>query len=84
MFDPVPELPDDTLIEMVRFSTIVRNALTSGGLKTILDIRSMPDSELGRKTRIGRGSVAYLRKALGSGPNNWPRKIQKRKLTPRQ
>jgi DNA-directed RNA polymerase alpha subunit len=68
MFDPVPNLPDDTLIEMVRFSTIIRNALTSAGLKTIGDIRVTPDIELGGIRRIGKGSVAYLRKTVGAEP----------------
>jgi hypothetical protein len=39
MFDPSPERPDDTLIEMVRFPTLMREALANAGLKTIGDIR---------------------------------------------
>ena len=65
MFDPAPNLPDDTLIEMVRFPTIIRNALTSAGLKTVGDIRTARDIELGGIRRIGKGSVALLRKTLG-------------------
>ena len=34
MLYPAPELPDDTPIENVRFSTRVRNALTTAGVKT--------------------------------------------------
>jgi hypothetical protein len=34
MFDPTPELPNDTLIIVVRFPTILRNALMSAGFKT--------------------------------------------------
>jgi hypothetical protein len=84
MFDPTPELPSDTLIIMVRFPTILRNALMSAGLKTIGDIRATPDGELGKTTRIGQESLAYLRRTLGSGPNDRPPSlIQKRKLTPR-
>jgi len=33
--DPAPELSDETLIETVRFPTILRNALMSAGLKSI-------------------------------------------------
>jgi hypothetical protein len=66
MFDPVPKLPDTTLIEMVRFPAIIRNALIAGGLKSIGEIRASPDSELGRMMRIGKESLAYLRKALGA------------------
>jgi hypothetical protein len=83
MFDPIPELSDDTLIEIVRFPAILRNALTSAGLKTIGDIRARSDGELRRMTRIGPGRLLFLRKTLGSGPNDPPPLIQKRKLTPR-
>jgi hypothetical protein len=33
--DPIPELPDDTPIDRVGFSTRVRNVLSAAGLKTI-------------------------------------------------
>jgi DNA-directed RNA polymerase alpha subunit len=65
MFDPVPKLSDETLIETVRFPTILRNALMSAGLKTIGEIRAKPDDDLGRITRIGKESLAYLRRTLG-------------------
>ena len=32
MLYPAPELPDDTLIEQVRFSTRIRNALNAAGM----------------------------------------------------
>ena len=35
---PKPELPDDTLIEHVRFSTRVRNVLNAAGMKTVGEI----------------------------------------------
>ena len=85
MVDPTPELPNDTLIIVVRFPTILRNALMSAGFKTIGDIRTTPNGELGKTTRIGKESLAYLRRTLGSGPNDRPPPlIQKRKLQPRQ
>jgi DNA-directed RNA polymerase alpha subunit len=65
MFDPIPNLSDETLIETVRFPTILRNALISAGLKTIGEIRASPDNELGRITRIGKESLTYLRRTLG-------------------
>ena len=67
MFDAVPNLPDETLIETVRFPTILRNALISAGFKTIGEIRAQPDDELGRITRIGKESLKYLRRTLGRG-----------------
>ena len=63
MFDAVPNLPDETLIETVRFGTILRNALMSAGLKTIGEIRAKADDDLGRIPRIGR--ERYLRRTLG-------------------
>ncbi len=72
MFDPVPNLPDDTLIEKVRFPTIVRNALKLAGIKTIGDIRARSDGEMRRMIRIGPGRLAYLRRTLGSGLNDRP------------
>ena len=65
MFDPAPNLSDETLIETVRFPTILRHALISAGLKTIGEIRAKPDDELGRITRIGKESLTYLRRTLG-------------------
>jgi DNA-directed RNA polymerase alpha subunit len=65
MFDAAPNLPDETLIETVRFPTILRNALISAGLKTIGEIRAMSDDELRRITRIGKESLAYLRRTVG-------------------
>jgi len=83
MFDPTPDLPDDTLIEMVRFPTVVRNALRTAGVKRISEIRAMSDGELRRLRLIGKANVAYLRKMLGSSPSDSPPTIQKRKLAPR-
>ena len=65
MFDPVHELPDNTLIEMVRFPTLIRNALNKAGLKTMGEIRARSDGELRRMTRIGEGALTFLRKTLG-------------------
>jgi DNA-directed RNA polymerase alpha subunit len=66
--DPTPELPDDTLIEMVRFPIIIRNGLSLAGLKTIGEIRAMSDGELRRIRRIGPGTLAFLRTSLGAEP----------------
>jgi len=65
MFDPAPDLSDETLIETVRFPTILRNALMAAGLKSIGEIRARPDDELGRITRIGKESLTYLRRTIG-------------------
>jgi hypothetical protein len=49
MFDADPNLPDDTLIEMVRLSPLIRKSLNAAGLKTIGEIRAMPDDKLRTK-----------------------------------
>ena len=65
MLYPAPELPDDTPIENVRFSTRVRNALTTAGLKTVGEIREASDAMLLSLQDLGKGSVAHLRETLG-------------------
>ena len=61
MFDPAPNLPDDTLIEMVRFSPLIRKSLNAAGLKTIGEIRAMPDDKL-------QSEAFALAKSLAEGP----------------
>src|SRR5450432_969584 len=46
MLYPAPDLPDDTSIENVRFSTRIRNALNGAGMKTIGEIREASDATL--------------------------------------
>jgi predicted ribosome quality control (RQC) complex YloA/Tae2 family protein len=65
MLYPTPELPDVTLIEQVRFSTRIRNALNAAGIKTIGEVRETSDDNLLCLQDIGPGSIAYLREALG-------------------
>jgi hypothetical protein len=84
MFNPISSLPDDTLIDMTRLPTIVRNALNTAGLETVGDIRATSDGELRRMRRIGVGTLAFLSKALGSGPRDPSLNIRKRKLSGRQ
>src|SRR4029077_6401053 len=61
-----PELPDITLIENVRFSTRIRNALNAAGMKTIGEVRETSDDTLLSLPDLGPGSVAHLRKTLGA------------------
>jgi DNA-directed RNA polymerase alpha subunit len=65
MLYPAPELPDNTPIENVRFSTRIRNAITAGGLKTVGEIRDASDATLLSLPDLGKGSVAHLRETLG-------------------
>ena len=65
MLYPAPELPDDTPIENVRFSTRVRNALITADLKTVGEIREASDAMLLSLQDLGKGSVAHLRETLG-------------------
>jgi DNA-directed RNA polymerase alpha subunit len=65
MLYPAPELPDDTLIENVRFSIRVRNALNAAGMRTIGEVRETSDDNLLSLQDLGPGSIAYLRETLG-------------------
>src|SRR6267143_6308600 len=60
MLYPAPELPDVTLIEHVRFSTRIRNALNAAGMKTIGEVRETSDDTLLSLRDLGPGSVAHL------------------------
>jgi hypothetical protein len=44
MYGPVPSLPDETLIEIVRFLTILRSALMSSGLNRVRQARHRTSS----------------------------------------
>jgi DNA-directed RNA polymerase alpha subunit len=63
--DPTPELPDDTLIEDVRFPTRIRNVLAAAGLKTVGEVRETADKTFLSFQGFGPDSVAHLRKTLG-------------------
>jgi DNA-directed RNA polymerase alpha subunit len=76
---PTPELPDDTSVEDVRFSTRIRNALNTAGFKTIGQVREAPDGMLLSLQDIGSTSVAYLRETLGLPSENGVRPKVKRK-----
>jgi DNA-directed RNA polymerase alpha subunit len=65
MFDLGPELPDNTLIEMVRIPTRIRNAVKYAGLKTIGDLRETTDEAFASIPKLGPGSVKWLRARLG-------------------
>ena len=65
MLYPAPELPDDTLVGKVRFSTRIRNALNAAGMKTIGEVREASDEVLLCLPDFGRSSVAHLRETLG-------------------
>jgi DNA-directed RNA polymerase alpha subunit len=62
---PASELADDTPIKNVRFSTRIRNALNTAGLKTVGEIREASDATLLSLQNCGESSVAHLRETLG-------------------
>jgi DNA-directed RNA polymerase alpha subunit len=63
--DPRPELPDDTPIDRIRFSTRIRNVLGAAGLKTVSEVREASDEMLLSLPDLGQGSVKHLRETLG-------------------
>jgi DNA-directed RNA polymerase alpha subunit len=62
---PTPELPDDTPIERVLFSTRIQNVLRAADLKTVGEVREISDKTLISLPDFGRGSLSDLRKKLG-------------------
>jgi DNA-directed RNA polymerase alpha subunit len=65
MLYPAPDLPDDTPIGNVRFSTRIRNAVTAAGWKTVGEVREASDATLLGLQDLGKGSVTHLRETLG-------------------
>jgi DNA-directed RNA polymerase alpha subunit len=63
--DPTPKLPDNVPIREVRFPTQIKNALFAAGLKTVGEVRKMPDEALLGLPDFGGASVARLRETLG-------------------
>jgi DNA-directed RNA polymerase alpha subunit len=64
MFDLESDLPDDTLVEMVRLPTRIRNAVKFAGLKPIGDLRETTDEMFACIPNLGPGSVKWLRAKL--------------------
>ena len=78
MLNPAPELPDDTAIENVRFSSRIRNALNAAGMKTIGEVRETPDDNLRSLQDLGPSSISYLREALGLPSTDGVRPLDKK------
>jgi DNA-directed RNA polymerase alpha subunit len=77
MLYPIPELPDDTPLYRVRFTTRIRNAVTAAGWKTVGEIREASDATLLGLPDLGKGSVAHLREVLGLPSTNGVRPLSK-------
>jgi DNA-directed RNA polymerase alpha subunit len=71
LVDPAPELPDDTLIENVRFATRIRNVLAAAGLETVGEVRETADEILLSFQDLGKASVAHLREDSGPAVDGW-------------
>jgi DNA-directed RNA polymerase alpha subunit len=65
LIEPTPELPDDMLLDQVRLSPRMKNALGAGGLKTVGEVRESSDAILLNFQDLGQNSVALLREILG-------------------
>jgi DNA-directed RNA polymerase alpha subunit len=63
--DPTQELPDNMSIREVRFPDRIKSALFAAGLKTVGEVREMPDEALLSLPDFGKASVAHLRETLG-------------------
>ena len=77
MLAPAPELPDDTPIERVLFSTRIQNALRAADLKTVGEVREISDETL-ISLDFGKGSLSDLRKKLGLPSTDGVRSLDKK------
>lgn len=78
LFDPTPELPDDTPIDRVQFPIRIHKALVAGGLRTLGEIRETSNDVLLNLQDLGTGSVFYLREALGLPSCDGVRPLEKK------
>jgi len=78
MVVPTPELPDDTPIERVLFSTRIHKALRAADLKNVGEVREMSDETLISLPAFGRGSLSDLRRKLGMPSTDGVRPISKK------
>lgn len=76
MVAPTPELPDDTPIECVIFSTRIQNALIAADLKTVGEVREASDETLISLPDFGKSSLSDLRKSLGLPSTDGVRAIE--------
>ena len=78
MVAPTPELPDDTPIERVLFSTRIQNALRAADLKTVGKVREVSDETLISLPDFGKGSLSDLREKLGLPSTDGVRPVSKK------
>ena len=78
MVAPTPELPDDTPIERVLFSTRIQNALRAADLKTVGEVREVSDETLISLPDFGKSSLADLREKLGLASTDGVRPLSKK------
>jgi DNA-directed RNA polymerase alpha subunit len=76
--DPTPKLRDNVPIREVRFPTQIKNALFAAGLKTVGEVRRMPDEALLCLPDFGGASVAHLRETLGLPSTDGVRPVSKK------
>jgi DNA-directed RNA polymerase alpha subunit len=65
VFDPTPELRDETPTGDVRLSARIKNALSAAGIKTVGQAREASYATLLSLPDLGQGSVSHLRETLG-------------------
>jgi DNA-directed RNA polymerase alpha subunit len=75
---PTPELPDDTPIDRVLFSTRIQNALRAAGLKTVGEVREVSDETMIALPDFGEGSLSDVRKKLGLPSTDGVRPVAKK------
>ena len=62
---PAPELPDDTLIDLLQLPPRIKRVLLVEGLTTVGSVREASDVTLLSLQDLGPGSLSFLRTHLG-------------------
>ena len=68
LIEPTRDIPDYVRIDGLAMPTRMKNALIRAGLSTVGDVRKAEDSYIVLRRHIGRRSLAYIRKVLGTRP----------------
>jgi hypothetical protein len=71
LVDPTPELPDNTLIDNVRFPTGMRNMLAAAALKTVGEVCETADEKVAELSGPWAGVGRKPWKDLGPAVVRW-------------
>jgi DNA-directed RNA polymerase alpha subunit len=79
--EPTPELPDNTPIREVHLPPRIKDALFAAGIKTVGEVREIPDKVLLSLPDLGNTSVDHLRETLGLPSSAGVRRVPPKKTS---